>query len=419
MLLLLLLFSVRANGVELHGIKIYTYYMKQHIVPTSPKSEYRQAREQKNQEKKKMGLRARSGANPHLVFTVIVVTLLFGTTAGLFGFFIAANIPTHWPLVGDLNIVALLEEQRDDVLLSTRRQKQSIVYQSPHVVDQIVSVYSVPPTVSEPGFFLGNAVILTSDGWLVMPSSLYSPGASVVLPDRSTHTIQERVVDELTGLTYFKILAENLSVVNFAESSPLLAGQSVSTIQKELGSYVVYERRIAGEFQRSNAVRSTSRLEQFALLDPNGDAEQIGSPVFLNSGKLVGLIGENGVVIHSALISSVLEDVVSKKTIRHSTIDIDYVNIQRLTREEKQALALPDNGIYIVAVRKIKKESTIENSSTQDTLKAGDVITSINNAFVDQNADLAHAVHSTSVSESLFLTIIRSGTEQPLELHLE
>ncbi|MFC1598377.1 PDZ domain-containing protein [Patescibacteria group bacterium] len=387
--------------------------MKQEVVPTSPKSELF-GDKKKQKEEKKTG-----GASRHLAFAVIVISLLFGAAAGFFGFMIAANIPASVPVLGELNVISLLEEERQDILLSSRSPEQSIVKQAPHVIDQVVVVYADAPTVKDPSTFIGNAVILTADGWMAMPTSLFPVNeagekdtvVAVILSDGTTTEIEKTVDDAYTGVTFFKVSAQNLPVVFFDEAEAIPIGQTFSIIEKEIGSFVVYERQSAGELYRSNVARNTITLEQLAVLDSGSQTNRVGSPVFTNNGNLLGMVMTDGTVMQSSLMQGALSSLLATGEIKRSTKEITYINISRLTDEEKEARELAENGLLVVSVK--KDEAAVAG----DVLKKGDVITSINNAFVDEAVDLGVTIHSIPAESTLYFTVLRDGEEKHLEFH--
>lgn len=387
--------------------------MEQQIVPTSPKSEEFQKQMEKKQEKKST---SGSSIRSHLLFIVIVITLVLGAFSGFLGFIIATNVPANWPVLGDLNVISVLEAERQDVLLSSRTNGQSIMKQAPQVIDQIVSLYAAAPTIESPSELRGDSVILTSDGWMVTATGVFPQredgtrdiGLSVVLPDGQGAEITEAIEDRLTGLTFFKVAATNLSVVSFDLSHSVPVGQNISVIEKEIGSYIVYERRAAGELYRSNAVRNTTKLEQLTVLDKGSMVNRIGSPVFANNGELLGINITDGVMVQSSLINGALQSIIELGKIERSSLDLSYINLHRVTKAEKQKNGLPENGILLTEVKKPKKAG----------LEAGDVIISVNNTFVTEFVDLGVYIHSRPAGTTLYLTVLRNGAQQDIALEL-
>lgn len=381
--------------------------MKQQIVPTSPKSTERHEHHQKKNA-------AHQKSHPHLVFAVIVTVLFFGAVSGFFGFIIAFNIPSDFPVLGRLNVLSLFQQERDTLLLSSRGAEKSVVNQAPYTIEQIASLYSAKPTIEEPADFYGNAVILTADGWMALATAALSTEEKkdtslvVVLPNAETREVKQRIDDALTGVTYIKVDAQELSVVNFDEELNIPTGKQFSLIEKHIGSYVVYARRAAGEKNIMATVRSTQHLEQLTVIDEDAHVHALSSPIFYNTGEFAGIVIEPGVILHSSYIKGALDSVINTGSVEHSPLDVEYINISRLTDDEKRENNLPDVGILITNVRTPKISQ----------LEVGDAILSVNNKPVDENTDFTALVHSRPAGSSLYMTILRDGTEQTFAVKL-
>ncbi|OGY86829.1 MAG: hypothetical protein A2233_05245 [Candidatus Kerfeldbacteria bacterium RIFOXYA2_FULL_38_24] len=386
--------------------------MERKIVPTSPKSVERQVREEQKKHKK-------DTRHPRVAFGTILLALVFGSLAGFFGFLIAVNIPISTPLFGQFNVVQFLQHERNAVLLSTRQAEKSVLSQAPYVVEQVVVVYDDQPTIEKPAQFLGNAVILTADGWLVMPEANLPrsadgsllPALTVVLPNGETRAITQEIKDDFTKLTFLKVDATDLPVVHFEDKSVLTPEGQFSLVEKQLGAYIVYVRRLAGEENRLAVVRATDVLEQYMVIDCDSNVHKTGTPAFDNNGNFVGLVAEPGKLISSAFIAGALNSILENGKINRTKLELSYLNVSRLTITERQKKNLPDNGILITDVSLPKKEEPID-------LHQDDVIISINNTFLDEFADLTTILQAHKAGDELYLTLKRDGLEKSVKITL-
>ncbi|PIW36953.1 MAG: hypothetical protein COW24_02665 [Candidatus Kerfeldbacteria bacterium CG15_BIG_FIL_POST_REV_8_21_14_020_45_12] len=388
--------------------------MKQQTVPTSPQSEDRQ--------KHLAAKELRKTTSPHIIFGVVVTTLLMGSLAGFLGFVIASNIPETWPVLGKLNVVSWLAQERQDLLLSVKNPGRSVVQQAPQVINQIVTVYNGEPTLDNDVSRIGNAAVLTSDGWLTMPTGVLEVSLGAVGEDEAVveplvfvlsdgqvvTDIDERIDDTFSGMSYIKIAADTLSPVVFTSDQLLTVGQTVSVIEKDIGSYAVYRHQVAGELNRQLGLRSTDKLEQVMVLDTGAESRTVGSPVFTTSGEFAGVMLADGVVLDSSLIEGALSSLISTQSIGRSNLNISYTNIARLTEVEKQRHNLPESGIYIAEV----------SGETESDLQAGDVILSINSAFIKENDDLGVVMHSQAIGSTIYFLVLRDSVEKSVELKL-
>ena len=356
------------------------YDMKQEIVPTSPKSTNNGAEKSRT------------------IFAAIIVSVLFGTLSGVFGILIGANVLSYFP---DSDI-------RDRVLFSSARNEQSIITQSPEIIDQLVSVYAGEPSINTVTPWLGNAVALTADGWFVMPTVVFDTKDANVQPvveltNGVTAVVTESVEDRFTGMTFFHVDAESASVVSFPESKHLVAGQTVSVITEQRREPVLYERVVAGT-PFTAPTQSVSDATDLPVLDSGSEAQALGSPVFYTGGNFAGIVIANGQIVPSQWIQGVLQSVLRTKKSARTTLDISSINADQLTVHERTEFGIPEHGLYIV--------------HGDGLLFNGDVITVMNGVRVDANTNLRDSIQSKPVGSTLYCTVLRSGEELPVELVL-
>ncbi len=387
--------------------------MKQEIVPTSPKSEHRIAADS-----------ARThGRGPSRVFLLILLSMFFGLGSGMAGFLIAVNVPSDWPVIGKLNVVDYLESERDRALLSVKGGEQSVIQAAPQVLSEIAAVYSQSPDLSKGSTFVGNAVVATTDGWLVVSTSILPAFENVdaqkefrvILTNGESYEVKKRFDDAFSGVSYIQIDASNLDVATFSGSTTVSVGQLLSVIEKQLGSYVVYERRAAGELIRSNALRSTQKLDQYTVIDPQDSAtSRASSPVFNNNGELLGMTLQPGVVVPASIVYGGLQSLIMNGELQRPTADISYINVSRLTDAQRLQFTLAEQGMYIYDVKAMAEGDEAESAELA-MLKKGDFITAVNGVNVTEQTDLTALIHSKQVGSGFVFTVQRDGKTVTVE----
>jgi len=356
--------------------------MKQQIVPTSPKSDFQKE------------------PVSHHLFVSIVIAVLFGSIAGIFGVFIGANMLSYFP---DADF------ESNVFFPSSRTHKdQSALVQAPEVVDQVVSVYASEPTIDRATTWIGNAVVLTADGWLVMPTAIFPVGtvrteAVVELASGVTTPIMDAVDDAFTGMTFFRVDAQDLTAVTFPDVTHLSAGQYVTLLTKQRNEPLLYERAIAGTLITQVQQSLTSRSD-LPTVDGADTVHPVGTLAFLSTGMLAGVVVENNAIIPSRWIAGVLQSVIRSKQAIRTTLQISSINLQLLTVREREALKSPEQGIYV--------------TKGDGALQTQDVIQVINGTRVDAATNLQDVVQSHTVGTTLYLTVLRAGVETPVEFVL-
>lgn len=387
--------------------------MKQEIVPTSPKSEYRIAADNAR----------KNGGAPSRLFVAILFSIIFGLVSGMAGFLIAVNVPSDWPVIGKLNVIDYLQSERDRTLLSVKGSEKSLIQEAPQVLSEIAAVYSQSPDLSKGSTFVGNAVAATTDGWLVVATSIL-PAADnvdaqkefrVILTNGESYEIKKRLNDGFSGVSYIQINASNLDVATFSGSTTVSVGQLLSVIEKQLGSYVVYERRAAGELTRSNALRSTQKLDQYTVIDPQDSAtSRASSPVFNNNGELLGMTLQPGVVVPASIIYGGLQSVILNGELKRVSADISYINVSRLTDAQRLQFTLAEQGMYVYDVKSMTATDAAANTELA-LLKKGDFITAVNGVNVTEQTDLTALIHSKQVGSTFQFTVQRDGKTVAVE----
>lgn len=370
--------------------------MKQKIVPTSPKSPHKQQREENRE------YRTQRAQRPHVIAALLFSSLTIGAAAGFAGFLIAANIPSDWPVVGQFNIASRFENQRQTVLLSTAEREKSVVEEAPQVLEQSVALYDLLPVIGTPATLLGNAVVLTSDGWCVAPAAVFKQQQPVpVFSDGTTAEISSVIQDDFSGLTFFKVDSSNLSAVEFSDSTTVSSGRWVSVLEQQLGQYNIYERRVSSTNSPSQPV-SSQTLNQRYTLDTFGEQHIGGASVFSNTGEFMGIVETEGNMIHSSIIKGQLDSLLESGKLDRVSDAVEYIHLKHLTADEKEKKELPDDGILI--------------TNPGDTvLEKDDVIVSINNVVVDDNTDFGSTLNSRAPETSFLLGIVRAKENKTVD----
>lgn len=368
--------------------------MKQKIVPTSPKSPHKQQREENR------AYRVREARRPHVIFVLLFSSLVIGACAGFAGFFVAANVPPDWPVIGQYNVSELFQSQKETVFLSSAEQEKSVVEEAPQVIEQTLSLYDTLPRTDVTATLLGNAVALTTDGWIVAPAGSFTkdPKDTIVLmEDGTAATVLESQTDEGTGLIYAKIDANDLSPVEFTDGTELRTGQWVSVVQKSVDGYGVYERRVASN--PTSVVRTTNAISTTYELDTFSEQQTPGAGVYASGGQLLGLITADGRLLHASSVSGQLQALLDTTALATIADDIQYVQLSGVTAAEREENGLPESGIWVVNAGTIGKESG---------LQANDVIVSINNVVVTDTTDLGTALRSRAAGATFLLGVQRA-----------
>lgn len=396
--------------------------MKQQIVPTSPKSPHMQ--EKQEQKEVKANAAAQASSTTHATFFAIIFSIIFGTVAGFLGFAFAWGVPTDWPVIGRLNVISFLESQKTSVLLSGNKNVTSSALDVPQVINQVVPVFITEPVVGSAVAPIADAVVVTSDGWLAVPTSAITNNNEirteliVVLSDNSVATVVESIDDAVTNMTLLRIDRDDLSPVVFAQEAEYEAGDTVSVLQSAIGAFSVRELPISS-VAGQGSIRNTGTASYRYSIENGEDSIMIGSAAYTANGRLIGMIDHNQLLVPAVFIQAMVEQVQDgAKVIKRSGVQLSYMNIAHITDSEKERLVLPEMGIYIHEVLSTNTDETNTEAQQDNVFLPGDAIISWDGELVEKGDDLALLLHSMTPGETVKVEVQRAGSLVLLEIEI-
>lgn len=151
-----------------------------------------------------------------------------------------------------------------------------------------------------PRSLVGQAAIISSDGWAVAYAPDYENGAEknweVLDYQLVGHKIETALYDKLDGLLYFKISTEGLRVVSFADWNGLAAGGGLWAVNGRDWQQNFIKRQVKSN--NKELVTAWQPLYSFELFEqaPPGDL------LFNNQGGFVGLVKPDNLISHGYIM---------------------------------------------------------------------------------------------------------------------
>lgn len=274
---------------------------------------------------------------------------------------------------------------------------------------------------------LGEAFIVTSDGWLI---SNYTPRVTLSSVSTTTGEISQKIVDEYVVIdgdndvynvlnmvvneesdySFWKIDSRDLSARELVTSGEIKNGQILVGI--DIDGRVVIE--TVGDVVNSNLdmVKFTDEYNQkISLLNEIEEGYFFfnlggGFVGFSESGKNIELINNHFYAIDSLLL---------KRKISKPNFGIYYVDLSEL-------VTIDENEKMIGAmIYRNKKGVAIVEDSIADRAKLlpGDVVVSINNIEINKENNLASVLSTFKIGDSLSIGLLRSGDDVKIEIEIE
>lgn len=188
------------------------------------------------------------------------------------------------------------------------------------VASRIVAVHRGTASVGEVNFFnkkIGDGIILSSDGWLALYQPSYDGNYKniyVVVERGNIFQPENAVWDKYSGVLYLKIKNEQFKVVGFVDESENLDDIFVWQDNNWYHGVVLY--RI---FNYKIPHLDSAPIRSYSL---NGTFNA-GEIAINNQGRVVGMIGEDNLLLPGFYISRVLPKVLSRQSLAYPSLGVE------------------------------------------------------------------------------------------------
>lgn len=257
--------------------------------------------------------------------------------------------------------------------------------------------------------FLGFALAVTSDGWLVTTAPLNDrPDSFTVLTDQNTYfPITQIVQDAVAGYTFFKIENSDLRPIEFSSFTDPFRFEDGYLIRNRsaIERMIVTPPRIPDSETGPDGMLKTSRLSK--VLNPSASFKTACMPVIRDERYVFGCTAETGVRSFRYLQRS-LSAILKKGDHGRSTLDIPYRNLASVPAS---ASAPQRTGALIVLDSKKTIRIAVAGGGILE-LRNGDSIMSVGGEAVDQNRDLGELLGQYAVGETVAIRVISGGLEK-------
>jgi|GEM_PF-1628869 S1-C subfamily serine protease len=210
---------------------------------------------------------------------------------------------------------------------------------------------------------LGQALVLSSDGWLVTTPAVVGDTKKtymVATAENRLLPVELAVTDPAIPLVYLKVTASNLTATSFAEFANLEIGQSVVAVSlsTQSSSPSVYLRHLSSlqapvVTQRTDLTMSSETISDRYLLDRALPAGNLGAPIANARGEVVGLAaligGEIRAVVPLDNLSVMINSLFSSRQVRRPMLGLSYTQANWLRSFLPSTVAMPEGAVVTPA----------------------------------------------------------------------
>lgn len=265
----------------------------------------------------------------------------------------------------------------------------------------------------------GSGFFISEDGYIVTNNHVVEGGQTftIVLDDGAELDAKLVGTDQRTDLAVLKVDADrDFTYVAFADDNEIRVGDWVVAVGNPfgLGGTVT-----AGIVSARGRDIGAGPYDDFIQIDAAVNRGNSGGPAFNLSGEVVGIntaifspSGGN-VGIAFAIPSSTAKEVVSN-LIENGSVQRGWlgVQIQPVTKEIAESIGLKDAKGALIA------DAQADGPGGEAGLKAGDVVTAINERNIASPRELARVVAGYAPDTKVEVTLWRAGAEEKISVEL-
>jgi len=286
-----------------------------------------------------------------------------------------------------------------EIMISSRRQAavseknlEDIVKKE--ILDRIVSVYKVSSKAYGVDYLkqenkIGEAVLVSSDGWIAFYSTTQLNPTNLVIytNNKNTYSVEKTVYDKYTNINYLKLKIKDtkFKVINFA--SDVKSDDDLFVYSDNTWDYSY----IKGEYySNKNLPINDISINKLYYLNTE---HQSGQVVINKQGRMVGVVNIEGSLLLSKYINRSLSKFLKEEIISYPSLGIKgWYGFQQPIFVKNENI----EGLFVNSVVDVKSK-----------LRAGDIITEINGVVVGK-ADLWYIINNNIEVD---LKILRNSKE--------
>lgn len=329
--------------------------------------------------------------------------------------------PSQQPSEEGASTVALPADNEDIVKVVDQVGPAVVRINASRTVGQADPFFERPQERVERG--TGSGFIFDSKGLILTNAHVVDQADQVFVVLKDGQQFQGEVLgtDPLTDLAVVKIKAQDLPVAKLGDSANLLPGQWAIAIGNPLGlNNTVTVGIISATGRSSAAIGSPDQRVDFIQTDAAINPGNSGGPLLDLRGEVIGvntaiISGAQGLgfAIPVAVAKRIAEQLITSGKAQHAYLGIQMANLSPELRErfqERQSdISLPDGkGVLVMQI-------VPGSPAEQAGLKAGDLITQIDDALIENSEQVQKVVEGMAPGNSLKIEVQRKNKKRVLQ----
>jgi len=269
----------------------------------------------------------------------------------------------------------------------------------------------------------GSGVIISSDGYIVTNNHVieYADEVEVTLFNNKKYKATVIGTDKGTDLAVLKIEAEDLPVLEFANSERAKVGEWVLAVGNPFDlTSTVTAGIISAKGRDINIIQGSSTIESFIQTDAAVNPGNSGGALVDAEGKLLGIntaiMSRTGAyqgysfAIPISMVSKITKDIIEYGSFQRAFLGIDISEVDNELVEEMNLNI--SQGVLV--------ENLVDGGAAQYAgILPKDVIVKVNNKTINTVPELQEIIGSSKVGDNLEVTVYRNGNLKTIPVRLK
>jgi len=369
-------------------------------------------------------VRRSSSGRVLLVWGLIIGLLLGSVLGGILGNYVVMSNPGTFPWARTVSATYPVGTSSSSTTIVTSEEQaieNAVKIVSPAVVQINITSVSQNPFGFSSGTQegLGSGFIITSDGYILTNNHVVEGATKITVMLKDGREFSGQVVgtDTTSDVAVVKIKGTNLPTVQLGDSSTLTVGQKVIAIGNPYGLSQTVTTGIISALERNVQASATENLVGVVQTDAAINPGNSGGPLVDLSGRVVGMntmIYQNaqglGFSVSINTAKKVYDAILKNGKITWPALGIQGATLTTSIAQQYNVKA--SQGVYIVQI-------TSGSGAEVAGLKAGDVITTIDDKPMTTIDGVLSYIRSKNVGDTVQVVADRGGTTKTFSVVLK
>jgi len=278
-----------------------------------------------------------------------------------------------------------------------------------------------------PSEFLGTGMVVTSDGWILVPSSIINETKVVFVVNKKVYEPVTVVVDDFNESTLVKIDATGLTPASYVKEDAVNNFDLAFVVKFnqqngiEVIKSTIKSNNFAPRTDLKSYIKNTDTVDHWLTLNNQLPETFKGALVINQSGLIVGQVNAktNAIIPHYYIVSTVNQFLDKSEVVVRPNFGVNYLQldeviglVDQVSGGQTKGALITSDGLKIDAVKK-------DSSADKAGLLTGDIIIKVNDQEVMGVNSLTRLIQEYTPGTKINLNLLRKGEKKDIEVILE